>query len=147
MLVAGLLIAIVPYVASGQASPLESSSNINCLEKIEMPEYPELPRAAHIEGVQTVKVLLNDQASVQAIETSFQGNSGNTEEHFAQGAEKAVKNSRFLKACGGKTVTLVLHYEFRDAPQKSLFAFAPPNHFWVRAELAYIDHPTQRRKR
>ncbi len=25
----------------------------------------------------------------------------------------ALKNSRFSKTCGGKTITLVFHYEFR----------------------------------
>jgi hypothetical protein len=98
-----------------------------------MPDYPPLPRAARVQGVQTVKVLLSEQATVQRVESSFQTRSTDVEKAFREHAEKALKNSRFLKTCGGQTITLVFHYEFRMDDNKSLFAFQPPNHFWIRA--------------
>jgi hypothetical protein len=59
---------------------------------------------------------------------------------FKEGAEKALKNSRFSKTCGGKTITLVFHYEIRVDPDgPSLFAFGPPNHFWIRYGPAYAN--------
>jgi hypothetical protein len=78
-----------------------------------MPDYPPLPRRARIQGIQTVKVLLSEQAIVQTVESSLQGRSTGTEKAFKESAEKALKNSRFSKTCGGKTITLVFHYEFR----------------------------------
>ena len=138
-LIAGLLLVIAPYRASGQPGPVESPSNIECLEHLEVPDYPPLPRQARLQAIQTVKVLLSDQATVQGVDHSLQGKAVNAERLFKKGAEKALKNSRFSKTCGGKTITLVFHYELRDDPNRSsLFAFEPPNHFWIRDGPAYI---------
>ncbi len=132
-LIAGLLLVIAPYRAPGQAAPEESPSNIGCVEHLEMPDYPPLPRQARIQGIQTVKVLLSEQATVQTVQSSIQARPALVEKAFKESAEKAVKNSRFSKTCGGKTVTLVFQYELRADDSKSLFAFEPPNHFWIRA--------------
>lgn|SRR5271157_4261122 len=136
--IAGLLLVIAPYRASGQAEPAESPSNIGCLERLEMPGYPQLPRSVRLQGIQTVKVLLSEQATVQTVESSLQGRTTGTEKYFKESAEKALKNSQFSKTCGGKTITLVFHYEFREDDSKSLFAFGPPNHFWIRAGPSYV---------
>ena len=139
-LIAGLLLMIAPYRASGQPGPAESPSNIECLERLEIPDYPPLPRTARIQVIQTVKVLLSDQATVQNIESSIQGKAIGVEKDFKQGAEKALKNSLFSKTCGGKAILLVFHYEIRDDPNRSsLFAFGPPNHFWIRYGPVYIN--------
>ena len=138
-LIAGLLVVIAPYRASGQAGSVESPSNMECLERLEMPGYPPLPRQARIQRIQTVKVLLSDEASVQTVESSLQGKSTGIEKDFRESAEKALRNSRFSKTCGGKTITVVFHYELQEDSNQSLFAFAPPNHFWIRAELVYVQ--------
>ena len=138
-LIAVLLLAVKPYNASGQVAPAESPSNIGCLERLEMPDYPPLPRQAHIQAIQTVKVLLSGQATVETIESSIQAKPTAVERAFKESAEKALKNSRFSKACGGKTITLVFHYELREDEKKSLFAFEPPNHFWIRAGPFYVQ--------
>jgi hypothetical protein len=140
-LIAGLLLVMIaPYRASGQASPADRQSNIECLERLEIPEYPPLPRQARIQAIQTVRVLLSDEATVQNIESIVQGNHPTVEKDFKQGAEKALENSRFSKTCGGKTITLVFHYELRDDPNtSSLFAFGPPNHFWIRYGPVYVQ--------
>lgn len=138
-LIAGLLLLIAPYRAPGQAETTASQSNIGCLERLEIPDYPPLPRQVRIQGIQTVKVLLSEQAIVQTVESSFQARTIDVEKAFKEGAEKALKNSQFSKTCGGKTITLVFHYEFRDDDKKSLFAFGPPNHFWIRAGPFYVE--------
>jgi hypothetical protein len=73
LLIAGLLLTIAPYRASGQPGSVESPSNIECLESLEIPDYPPLARQAQIQVIQTVKVLLSDQATTQGVEQSFQG--------------------------------------------------------------------------
>jgi hypothetical protein len=139
-LIAGLLVVIAPYRASGQPGPAETPSNIECLERLEIPDYPPLPRQARIQTIQTIKVLLSDQATVQSIEQSLQGKVVKLDQLFKEGAERALKNSRFSKTCGGKTIMLVFHYEIRDDPNRSsLFAFGPPNHFWIRYGPVYVD--------
>src|SRR5690348_6272568 len=114
LLIAGLLLIVAPYRASGQPGAVESPSNIECLEHLEIPDYPPLARAGRFQATQTVKVLLSSQATLQSIELSLQGKAGNLESFFKEGAEKALKNSRFSKACAGKTVTLVFHYELSN---------------------------------
>jgi hypothetical protein len=96
-LIAGLLLVIAPYRALGQPGPVESPSNIECLERLEIPDYPPLPRQARIQAIQTVKVLLSDQSSVKTVESSLQGKAFGLEKHFREGAEKALKNSRFSR--------------------------------------------------
>ena len=136
MLIAGLLLLIAAYHASGQSRPVESPSNI---ERLEIPDYPPLARTARIQVIQTVKVLLSDQATVQNVEQSLQGKAVIVDRYFQEGAEKALKSSRFSKTCGGKTITLVFHYELRDDPNtSSFFAFGPPNHFWIRYGPVYV---------
>jgi len=139
-LIVGLFLVIAPDCALGQPGTAESSSNIECLEHLEVPDYPPLPRTASIQAVQTVKVLLSGQATAQNIESSLQGKYPTMGKDFKDSAEKALKNSRFLKTCGGKTITLVFHYEIRDDPNRSsLFAFGPPNHFWIRYGPVYVN--------
>ena len=140
VLISGLLIVIAPYRASGQTGPVESSSNIECVERLEIPDYPPLPRTASIQAIQTVKVLLSDRATVQSIKSDLLGKVVSVERDFRDAAEKTLKSSRFSKTCGGKTITLVFHYEIRDDPKgSSLFAFGPPNHFWIRYGPVYAQ--------
>jgi len=141
-LIAGLLLVIAPYRASGQPGPVESRSNIECLEHLEVPDYPPLARQARIQATQTVKLLLSDQATIQSIEHSLQGKAVNVERLFKEGAEKALKNSRFSKTCGGRTITLVFHYELSN-DDRSL-AFEPPNHFLIRSGAVYINPDGQK---
>jgi outer membrane biosynthesis protein TonB len=134
-LVAGLLLVIAPYRASGQPLPAESPSNIECLERLEIPDYPPLARSARIQATQTVKVLLSNQATVQSIEI-LKGKAVDIEKFFNEGVEKSLKNSRFSKTCGGKTITLVFQYELSN--DNGSLAFEPPNHFLIRSGAMYI---------
>ena len=136
-LVAGLLLVVAPYRASGQPGPVESSSNIECLEHLEIPDYPPLARQARLQATQTAKVLLSKQATLQNIEFSLREKTINLERFFNSGAEKALKNSRFSKTCGGKTITLVFHYELSN--DDGSFAFEPPNHFLIRSGAVYVN--------
>jgi hypothetical protein len=138
-LIAGLLLVIAPYPASGQPGPVESPSNIECVEHLEMPDYPPLPRQGRFQAALIFKVLLSDQATVQSIEDGLQGIVVNVERLLKEGTEKALKISRFSKTCGGKTITLVFHYELLDDDSnRALFAFEPPNHFWIRSRPVYV---------
>jgi hypothetical protein len=139
-LIASLLLMIAPYCASAQPGQAESPSNIECLERLEIPDYPPLARQAQIQVIQAVKVLLSDQATVQNVEQTLQGKVVKLDGFFKEGAEKALKSSRFSKTCGGKSVTLVFHYEIRDDPNRSSpFAFGTPNHFWIRYGPVYVN--------
>ncbi len=72
-----------------------------------MPGYPPLARTVRVQGIQTVKVFLSEQATAQTVESGFEARATAMEKAFKDSAEKALKNSRFSKACGGKTITLI----------------------------------------
>jgi hypothetical protein len=140
-LIAGLLLVIAPYRALGQLRPGESPSNIECLEHLEIPNYPPLARTGRFQATQTVKVLLSDQATIEnahySLKYTLQGKAAILERAFAESAEKALKNSRFSKTCGGKTITLVFDYELTNDDRS--FAFEPPNHFLIRSGAVYVN--------
>lgn len=137
MLTACLLL-ITLYCASGQPGPGENSSDIGCLEHLEIPNYPPLARTARSKVTQTVKVLLSDQATVQSVESRLQGKAADLLERlFKESAEEALRSSRFSKTCGGKTITLIFDYE--PSNDVRLFAFEPPNHFLIRTGSVIIN--------
>src|ERR1700685_2193051 len=96
-LIVGLLLMIAPYRALGQTGTVEGPSNIECLEHLELPNYPPLARTGRFQATQTVKVLLSAKATIRSIELTLQGKAVGLETFFKEGAEKAVKNSRFSR--------------------------------------------------
>ena len=70
-----------------------------------MPDYPALPLAARIQGVQTVTVSLSQEATVQTVESSFESRSTGVERYFKESAEKALRISRFSPRQGNLWVT------------------------------------------
>lgn len=137
-LLIGLLMLTVPPRASAQPGVADSPSGIECLERLEVPNYPPLPRQARIQGTLTVRVQLSDQGTVKSVESAFKGISGRTNALFEADAEKAMRDSRFSKACTNRRVTLIFHFEFRET-EGPLFAFGPPNEFWVRATPGFVN--------
>jgi hypothetical protein len=135
--ITGLLLVVAPYRAPGQAGPVQSQSNIECLEHLEIPDYPPLARTGRIQATQTVKVLLSDQADPKIIEISLPEKSVNLERLFKEGAEKAIRNSRFLRECGGRTITIAFQYELSNGDRS--VAFEPPNHFLIRSGAVYLN--------
>jgi hypothetical protein len=88
-LISALILMIPPHRLPGQPEPADPSS-IESLEHLEIPDYPPLPRQARILAIQTVKVLLSDQAAVQNIESALQDKHTTVEKDFREGAEKAL---------------------------------------------------------
>jgi hypothetical protein len=134
-LIAGVLaIYCFPIIQPSAFAQTESAakSNIDCIERLEIPEYPQLPRQARIQGVQTVLIVLSDRASVLRVESEFRTEAGRTNTLFNAAAESAIKHSLFHRKCAGKRVALVFHYELSEMASSNPFAFEYPNHFWIR---------------
>lgn len=111
----------------------EPTNTTRCVERLEMPEYPPLPRQARVQGKQTVSVVLAERGSVVRINSDFHTPAGRSNTYFNAAAEKAIRTSRFSPNCAGKTVTVVFHYELDEVgAERSGFAYGYPNHFWIR---------------
>jgi hypothetical protein len=87
-----------------------------------------------LQGVDEVTIFLTDRGSVKRVETVFHGRTAGPP--FRTASEEAVRNSRFLESCAGRTLTVVFHYELGE---KDSYAFGYPNRFYVRAGAQLIN--------
>ena len=119
--------ALFCFALVGIAYAQDLDSNISCVERLQVPVYPPLADAARIAGRVTATVLLASDGSLQ---TKASGHP-----LLAPAVEKAIRASVFLKACGGKSVTLVFNFVLGEnfdpdkLPQRVSFGY--PNQFWI----------------
>jgi hypothetical protein len=123
-----LILAALPLVA-------QTDTNMACVERVEIPAYPPLAKAARIAGAITASLAVGPNGSAQSVTlTTEPGTRPNP--ILRPSVEKSVGASSFGKACAGKTVTLVFHFELgeklTDSPQP-IVSFGYPNHFWITA--------------
>ena len=131
---------VVPFNASTLPKSLMAetdSSNIGCVQRLEIPGYLRLALVVRIQGTITTSVLLSPTGTPLEITTQRQGTTEvltNGLRMLVPSIEEAIKKSSFRSECGGKTVRLVFRFEikgaFRDNPTAS-FAFGFPNEFWI----------------
>lgn len=104
-----------------------------CLQRLEMPSYPELARAARIQALASATISLSKKAVPQRINVKVERSTKTTEPLFKAAIERAIRNSRFEQSCQSKMIIAFFHFELReDASEKSAAAFGYPNHFWIR---------------
>jgi len=130
------LIAACLFLLEASSCPAQSArpEEISCIVQLEAPAYPPIARVARISGTAKVSIYLNDAGSVDRIVTEVEAAASSTVEHFKAAAEDAIRNSLFREGCGGKIVKVVFHFEVIEVrSKKSMFAFAYPNGFWIRA--------------
>src|SRR5437868_9354438 len=101
---------ILSLALVGAASAQDSDSNLSCVERLEIPQYPSLPRQARISGNVTATATLG---ATGAVETKTVGHP-----LLADAATKAIAASAFLKSCAGKSVIVVYDFVI-DTTEKS----------------------------
>ena len=133
----GTVVPFDPSALPKSLTPETDSSNIGCVQRLEMPGYNRLALSARIQGTITTSVLLSPTASPEEITTERQGTTEavtNGLKLLVPSIEQAIKKSTFRSECRGKTVRLVFRFEikgaFRDRPTESS-AFGFPNEFWI----------------
>lgn len=113
----------------------QTETNIACVERLEIPTYPPLAKAARIAGALTASLTVGLDGSAQGVTLTTESG---TRPHpiLRPSVEKSVGASSFARACAGKTVTLVFHFELGEKLTDSLqpiTSFGYPNHFWITA--------------
>jgi len=131
-------------ILAGLQAIAQIETNIACVERLEIPAYPALPKQARIAGVLTTIVLLGPEASVGGITSdwSSQRSSGSKIENlFLPGVEKSLRASTFAKSCAGKRVTLVFNFVLSENPrlQETTSFFGYPNQFWIAAPIPLVQ--------
>jgi len=132
------VVGLFALSALPRASAQANQVGIGCFERLELPNYPALPRQARVQGTLKVRIDLSDGGTIESIVSTFEGSSGRTNTLFDADTEKAIRKSRFTKGCPVREITLILHFEFRDA-EGSLFAFRAPNEFWIRTAPVLVN--------
>jgi hypothetical protein len=119
-----LILAGLPLMA-------QTETNIACAERLEIPDYPPLAKAARIAGGITASLTVGPDGSAQTI--TLTTDSG-TRPHpiLRPSVEKSLGASKFAKVCAGKQVTLVFNFILGDAPAP-IVLFGYPNRFWITA--------------
>jgi hypothetical protein len=131
-----LTLALCSWTAVGQANQ-DGGSNMSCVERLQMPLYPPLARAARISGSVTVTI------SIAADGSRKTTMSPSAHLLLTAAIEKALQASAFRTSCAGKSVTLVFNFVFGNEldpdrlPQRVSFAY--PNQFYVSTPPQIIE--------
>jgi hypothetical protein len=122
----------------------QTETNISCVERLEIPEYPPLAKAARIAGALTVAVQLGPDSSVGNVSSEWSPQWASVAKMagiFVPVVEKSLRESKFAKSCAGKTVTLVFNFVLSENPQQGeiRFLYGYPNQFWVTAPIPLVQ--------
>jgi hypothetical protein len=120
-----LTLALCSWPALAQSN-LDADSNMSCVERLQMPVYPPLARAALVSGSVTATVVPGSDGTLQT----------NAAGHLllVAAVKKALRASSFRKTCGGKSVRLIFNFGFDSDPGKRV-SFGYPNQFWIAVPL------------
>jgi hypothetical protein len=117
-------------ICTGIACAQDTGTNMQCVERLEMPVYPPLADAARISGTVTAVVAIASDGSIRA---KTEGHV-----HLTRAVETAIRASKFDKACVGKSVTLVFNFELSlDLHPRQAFAY--PNQFYIRSAARPVE--------
>ena len=139
LIAGGLLLVTTPFRASGQPGQWKIrrissvSSTWKCLFirrwRVRGASRPRCP----------VKVLLSDQATLQSIDISIQEKAVNLVGFFKESVEGPSRTPAFRRpAAGDDHAGLSLRGPSNES-NGSLFAFEPPNHFWIRSGAVRLN--------
>jgi hypothetical protein len=127
-------------IVSGVQAVAQSETNVSCIERLEIPSYPPLPKQARIAGIVTASVLLGSDGSVGKISTELSSTS-KSHDMFQSGVEKSLRASKFAKACAGIELKLIFNFIMAEngAARETQFAFGYPNQFWIVAPQPMVQ--------
>jgi hypothetical protein len=113
----------------------ESATNVSCLARIAVPNYPALANSARIAADVTVSIVIGRDSASHQITTRVEKPHGDVRRLFAERVEKAIRSSTFNNQCVGRTIELVFSFELgNDMPvegSKQTISFSYPNRFTI----------------
>ena len=125
-------VALLACAVNARAqNPFEPSFNIACVERIALPQYPELARQRRVEGAVNATVVLSPHAAAELITTDFASRNDKVIGILIRTVEDTIRAATYRSSCGGKTLSFV--FDFRISGKQSA-AFGYPNKFWITSE-------------
>ena len=132
------VIWLCPLIAqqNGPAASAQEAANARCVEKFQIPSYPQLARQARLVGTLSVTVRLGSDGAVEKISAQSHLNNDGAQAILLSPIEASLRKSQFRRDCAGQE--LVIEFEFRITGdpydrQTQEAAFGYPNRFWITA--------------
>ena len=129
-------------LSSLSAQPPEPTTA--CIERLQIPSYPPLGRAARLFGVVVATTTLNSDGTIKSISTQMESGSVSASKFFTSAVESALRSSLFTRACDDKPLKLIFNFVLTqdslpngDAQSVS---FGYPNRFWIMVPPNLVDH-------
>jgi hypothetical protein len=123
------------------AAPADQAA-MSCVERLELPRYPDLPRRARLRGDVEATVTLNGDGSVRGVTFAPHRPPNGSLSYFHGDIEQALRRSKFSSRC--PVPTIVVAFEFRlvgngvEDNYRSV-AFRYPNRFEIAASEPLVD--------
>lgn len=135
---------LIAAVVALHAQPATASrGDISCFQRLIVPDYPALARAARIAADVTVSVVIGEGSASHKITTHVEKPKGDIRRLFSERVEKAIRSSTFDKQCVGKTIELVFSFEpGHDMPvegSKQTISFSYPNRFTISSTATIVQ--------
>ncbi len=142
-----LLGQTAPETAPAKRGPADTASdaaNAECVERVQVPDYPRLARSVRIGGSVKAVVTLGPDGAVGTVATSTRvtGDSQGRGVLIAPAVEYALRHSLFVKTCANKLVTLVFNFSITgdpNDPHQQEMAYGYPNRFWITARPLPVE--------
>jgi len=115
---------------------------MSCVERLELPRYPDLPRSARLRGDVEATVTLNGDGSVKGVTFAPHRPPNGSLSYFHGDIEQALRRSKFSSRCPVPTIVVV--FEFRlvgngvEDNYRSV-AFRYPNRFEIAASEPLVN--------
>ena len=135
-----LMVGVLPL----RAQPaMDSRENIACIQRMIVPNYPALARAARIAADATVSIVIGHDSASHQITTQVEKPRGEITQLFSKRVEEAVRSSTFNRQCVGKAITLIFSFELgNDIPvegSKQTISFSYPNRFTITSAAVLVN--------
>jgi hypothetical protein len=133
-------------VAVAQSS--DEHTNVACIERLDIPEYPALAESARITATVTASVRLGNGGQIGAVESALSTHPAEpVKSAFLKAVDESLRSSKFSAACDGKTITLLFQFLLGEQIGTQRFSFNYPNSFSILAPAKVLTPEGDSRKK
>jgi hypothetical protein len=129
-----ILFLLTAGVAVAQDS--DNSPNLACIERLEIPKYPQLADVARVTATVTTALRLESNGGVGTITSDVSNKTSKAvESAFVRTVDESLHSSKFLAACGGRMMIFIFQFSLGDQIGTQRFSFSYPNRFTILAPV------------
>jgi hypothetical protein len=115
------------------------TSNMSCVERLDLPMYPRLADAARISATVMATIRVGSGGNIQGVASEVRGVGQTVKKSFAKNVEDAVRASRFAAACVGRIITVEFQFSLGEQIGTERASFAYPNRFTIFAPAKVVQ--------